>query len=216
MTKPPPRKDSRRERKRAQTASHIAATAFRLFEAHGYDAVAMEQVAAEADVAKGTLYNHFPVKEALLAHQFREEIAAGMACLEPALAQPGDFRVRMQGLLAASAQWNVSRRSYLPQYLRFRMGEIGAPLDAAAAGRRSGVHRILETLFRIAQEQGELRSDVAAAELASIFEFMCMGAVLVWLSLPDDSLERRFLRVLDVLLRGAAAPAPADGEGQAR
>ena len=99
---------SRRERKREQTANHLAATAFRLFEAHGYDSVAMEQIAAEADVAKGTLYNYFPVKEALLAHQFREEIAAGMIGLEPMLVQQRDFRARMEGLLKASAHWNAS------------------------------------------------------------------------------------------------------------
>src|SRR3546814_2502837 len=69
---------SRRQRKRAQTANHLSATAFRLFETHGYDVVAMEQIAAEADVAKATLYNYFPVKEALIAHRFREDIAAGM------------------------------------------------------------------------------------------------------------------------------------------
>src|SRR3546814_7897467 len=46
---------SRRQRKRAQTANHLSATAFRLFETHGYDVVAMEQIAAEADVAKATL-----------------------------------------------------------------------------------------------------------------------------------------------------------------
>lgn len=202
-------KSSRRERKREQTASHIAATAFRLFEAQGYDAVAMEQIAAEADVAKATLYNYFPVKEALLAQQFREEIAAGMSGSAAALAQQPDFRSRMQGLLRASAHWNTSRRRYLPQYLRFRMTEIGAPPDALPASRHSGVHRILESLFRSAQEQGEVRTDVAAVELAWMFEFLCMGAVMVWLRLPDDDLERRFLQALDVLLDGAAVPATA-------
>lgn len=200
---------SRRERKREQTASHIAATAFRLFEAQGYDAVAMEQIAAEADVAKATLYNYFPVKEALLAQQFREEIAAGMSGLAAALAQQPDFRSRMQGLLKASAHWNASRRNYLPQYLRFRMTEIGAPPDALPSSRHSGVHRILETLFRSGQEQGEVRTDVAAVELAWMFEFLCMGAVIVWLRLPDDNLEQRFLQALDVLLDGAAVPATA-------
>ena len=34
---------------------------------------------AEADVAKATLYKYFPVKEAIIAHCFREEIATGMA-----------------------------------------------------------------------------------------------------------------------------------------
>src|SRR5581483_1881072 len=33
----------------------------------------MEQIAAEADVAKGTLYNHFPTKEALLRVAARAE-----------------------------------------------------------------------------------------------------------------------------------------------
>ena len=67
----------RRQRKREQTASHLAATAFRLFETHGYDMVSMELIADEADVAKATLYNYFQVKEALLAHCFREDIGVG-------------------------------------------------------------------------------------------------------------------------------------------
>lgn len=211
MTAPAIPHGSRRERKREQTANHLAATAFRLFEAHGYDAVAMEQVAAEADVAKGTLYNYFPVKEALLAHQFREEIAAGMAGLAPVLAQHTSFRARMQGLLKASAQWNASRRPYLPHYLRFRMTQIGVQPDTSSStSPHSGVHQILETLFRAAQGQGEVRTDLAPTELAWMFEFLCMGAVMVWLRLPDDSLEQRFLRALDVLFDGVAAPASPD------
>lgn len=43
----------------------IVETARRLFLAEGYDAVAMEQVAALADVSKGTLYARYPAKEAL-------------------------------------------------------------------------------------------------------------------------------------------------------
>ena len=45
----------RRERKRSQTLDHLAATAFALFEAHGYDAVTMEQIAAQADATVGCL-----------------------------------------------------------------------------------------------------------------------------------------------------------------
>ena len=54
---PSPIEAGRRERKRIQTLDHLAATAFSLFEQHGYDAVTMEQIAAQADVSKGTLYN---------------------------------------------------------------------------------------------------------------------------------------------------------------
>jgi AcrR family transcriptional regulator len=76
---------NRRARKRRQLTDHVAAIAFGLFEERGYEAVTMEQVAAAADISKGTLYKYFPVKEALLAHQFQQEIALGMTPLWPVL-----------------------------------------------------------------------------------------------------------------------------------
>lgn len=199
MTAAPP---ARRQRKREKTAQHLAATAFALFEAEGFEAVTMEQIASAADVAKGTLYNHFPVKEALLAYQFRQEIASGMAALSATSGKTQGFRQRMTRLLKASAQWNRSRRPYLASYLRYRMAEIGtAP---ANADQRSGAYAILETLFRSGQEEGAVRTDLKAGELAWLFEFMTTGAVIVWLNQPKDDLERRFLFALAVLLDGAA------------
>ncbi len=42
---------------------------------HGYESVTMEQIAAAADVARGTLYNHFPFKEAVLAYWIHGQLA---------------------------------------------------------------------------------------------------------------------------------------------
>ncbi|MFF3832474.1 TetR/AcrR family transcriptional regulator [Streptomyces sp. NPDC002458] len=56
----------RRERKKAATRQKIADTALRLFLEHGYDAVGIRDVAAEADVAVTTLFSHFASKEALV------------------------------------------------------------------------------------------------------------------------------------------------------
>src|SRR3546814_7183291 len=81
--------------------------------------VAMEQIAAEADVAKATLYNYFPVKEALIAHRFREDIAAGMAERAAALAARKTFEARMRYLLRESAAWHSARKVYLSHYLRY-------------------------------------------------------------------------------------------------
>ena len=74
----------RRERKRQEKLDHIAETAHRLFEAHGYEAVTMEQLAVAADVAKGTLYSHFPVKEAVLAHWLHMQLEQDLEQLLPA------------------------------------------------------------------------------------------------------------------------------------
>lgn len=205
----------RRQRKRERTADHLAATAMRLFESRGYDAVTMEQIAAEADVAKGTLYNHFPVKEALLAHRFRYEIAAGMAALHGALARQRSFAARLRYLLRASAQWNTSRRIYLPHYLQFR-SLLGVRAEGAAQRYGSGTYRILEGMFQDGQAAGEVRADLAAGALAATFESMLYGAVLLWLNHPDTDLEQHFDVALELLLHGVAAgKAPAGGASRA-
>jgi AcrR family transcriptional regulator len=63
----------RQERKLQATIDHIGAVAWRMFEADGFDSVSMESIAVAADVAKGTLYKHFPVKEALIGHRFESD-----------------------------------------------------------------------------------------------------------------------------------------------
>jgi AcrR family transcriptional regulator len=55
----------RRERRKAQTRAAVRETAQRLFAERGFDAVTIADVAAAADVAVQTVFNHFETKEAL-------------------------------------------------------------------------------------------------------------------------------------------------------
>jgi AcrR family transcriptional regulator len=55
----------RRERRKAQTRADVREAAQRLFCEHGFDAVTIADVAAAADVAVQTVFNHFESKEAL-------------------------------------------------------------------------------------------------------------------------------------------------------
>jgi AcrR family transcriptional regulator len=69
----------RRERKKQQTRELIAETARRLFEARGFEAVTVAEIAREADVAEKTVFNYFPTKEDLFYHRmesFEEELLA--------------------------------------------------------------------------------------------------------------------------------------------
>lgn len=192
---------SRRERKRDRTAAHLSKTAFELFEKHGYEAVTMEQLAAVADVSKVTLYKYFPVKEALLAHRFREEIAAGMKTFAAQFHGEASFAERTKQLLNASAAWNESRKELMPHYLKFRFSKVGSGPQF-----RSGVYTIVEKLFGDAQSKGEIRTDIPASELAWMFEMLCFGAVVAWLNDDRQSLKRKFQSVLEVTLHGTSLP----------
>jgi AcrR family transcriptional regulator len=55
----------RRARKKARTRAEIRRTAQELFAERGFDAVTIADIAATADVAVQTVFNHFPTKEAL-------------------------------------------------------------------------------------------------------------------------------------------------------
>jgi AcrR family transcriptional regulator len=204
MTTPPP---DRRGRKRQRMASHLSATAFKLFESQGYEAVSMEQIAAEADVSKATLYNYFPVKEALIAHRFREDIATGMAERATALAAHKTFDARMRYLLRESAAWHTARKTYLPHYLRFLTSQAHygdeTPRDKTYD---SGTRQILTVMFQSAQQSGEVATRQTAAQIAWSFEYLLFGAVTAWLTDPDKSLTDRFLSAFDLAMHGVAIP----------
>jgi len=195
----------RRERKRQTIASHLAAVAFALFEKQGYEAVTMEQIAAEADVAKATLYNYFPVKEALVARRFRDELVEGMAELAEALAAHKTFQSRMRFLLRESAAWHAARRRYMSYYIGYLNSKSCLEEAKTREGTATSVtHRILSEMFRVAQEAGEITRTVPADQLAWSFEFLLYGAITRWLTHAESDLAKEFLLAFDLLLNGVA------------
>lgn len=201
---------SRRQRKRVQTENHLAATAFRLFERHGYDVVAMEQIATEADVAKATLYKYFPVKEALIAHQFRVDIAAGMTDRAASLAVHLTFDARMRYLLAESAAWHSARREYLRHYLRYLTSQ--AQYDSESIGKKPAEtlsRQILTHMFQDGQNAGEVGTEQTAAQIAWSFEYLLFGAIAAWLTDSSTDLTQRFLAAFALCMHGVAMrPSP--------
>ncbi|MDN5756970.1 MAG: TetR/AcrR family transcriptional regulator [Tomitella sp.] len=58
--------DGLRARKKVRTRQHLAQTAARLFGEHGYENVAIVDVARAAEVSEQTVYNYFPTKRDLV------------------------------------------------------------------------------------------------------------------------------------------------------
>lgn len=65
-----------REEKKARTRKSISDLATGLFMERGYHAVTTAEIAARADVSVATLFNYFPVKEALVFDEAEEMEAA--------------------------------------------------------------------------------------------------------------------------------------------
>ena len=191
----------RRERKRQQTADHLADTAWALFEAHGYASVTMEAIAEAADVAKGTLYKHFPVKEALLRHRFHRELAATLPGMHAALAQLPTTEAALRHFLAQSAAWSTPRRDYLGHYVRYRLGEI-AGNEHLSHEARSGLDRVFTALIARGQAEGEFNTNRPADEVAHYLQFLYLACLMRWLKQPALDLAAEFNAMLDLVLDG--------------
>lgn len=189
----------RRERKRLQQLDHLADTAWELFEAEGYEQVTMERIALVADVAKGTLYKHFPVKEALLRHRFHRQLRAGETEGGRILLaeQPGPARLRR--FMALSTEWSERNRRYLLPYVRFRLSEPGRPGGMA---ERSGLEQIFASLISDGQAAGAFRHDISAQALAVYLEFLYLAVLLRWLTGAADSLAAEMDSMLAVFFGG--------------
>ena len=68
--------ESKRARNQAARRERVIAAAVDLASGGGYDAVQMRDVAAQADVALGTLYRYFPSKDHLLIAALAEQVTA--------------------------------------------------------------------------------------------------------------------------------------------
>ena len=202
MTDPVSTEAGRRERKRQQQLDHLADTAWAMFEADGYELVTMERIAEAADVAKGTLYKHFPVKEALLRHRFHRELWAAWPEIQAALATVAPGQVRLALFLDRHATWCEGHRAYMLPYVRFRLADA----QLASAGReRSGMNLIFCELIAQGQAAGDFRTDIPAPLLASYLQFTQLATILRWLTEDGLSLTREMERMVDLVCNGMGA-----------
>lgn len=192
--------ESRRDRKRQQLIDHLADTAWILFESQGYDTVTMEAIAAAADVAKGTLYKHFPVKDAILVHLFHRDLAASLPDILAELALHPRGEDRMRHFMQRSVTWTERRRPYMAAYLRHRFAELQQGLHTP--DKRSGMSNLFLHMIRHGQENGEFRSDLPAVTASDYLSYLYLAALMRWLGNDDIDLSRELDRMLTLFIRG--------------
>jgi AcrR family transcriptional regulator len=153
---------SLRERKKQQTRLAIAEAAKRLFSERGFDAVTVAEVAEEADVSEGTVFNYFPTKEDL----FYSPMEAFEADLVAAVAQ----RHTGESVAAAFQRYLLERSAGLADRAELiaTAARIRSASPALQAREREISAQYTQALAElIADETGKPRDDVEAAVVAS-------------------------------------------------
>jgi AcrR family transcriptional regulator len=159
----------------AKKRRHIVETAYRLFKQGGFHATGIDRIIAEADVAKMTMYRHFPNKDALIVEVLdwrSERFDRQLDDLAEAATTPEQG---IATLFDWYEQWFESPDFYgcLFQHALAEFGEPEHPAFKAVSRQKNGLKRriqeILNTAMPIAQ----------AESLASALFMLIEGATLL-------------------------------------
>lgn len=187
-TEKPLRADARRNHER------VLAAARECFGRDGIDAQ-MDDIAALAEVGVGTVYRHFPTKDALV-EALAADYFAGQAALAERALEIADPWEAFSGYIRAAADLLAANRALAqisadrPEVMR----------DAAgAADVQFGFFGTLRTLIARAKGDGALRGDFEFDDIPAI---MCsLGALQI-----SPKAFTNWPRVLEMLLDGLRAP----------
>jgi len=194
---------NRRERKKEETRQKIISAAMGLFREKGFQSTTMEHIADRVDISKVTIYNYFPVKEAIV----NEYMQAGNRKIReekiPQLIEDfPDTRSRLLELFRMSHEWMKENREIYKVYFGYRMQNLFESFRDQS--KRSGFEGVLAMIIGVGQEDGEIRRDMSAELLARHFEMMSAAAFMPWWADPDNfSLEENFGPTIGLFLNGA-------------
>ena len=173
----PLRADARRNRERILKAARA------VFAAKGRDAH-LDDVARRAKVGVGTVYRHFPDKDALLEALAREQFDTLTEWAREAEAAPDPWAA-FHAMIWRGAELQASDRSLM---------EAVAEFKPSVARQAEELHASIERLMARAQAQGEMRADATGEDVRLM---MCgLGSVM---QMSGDGWRRYLTVMLDGL-----------------
>lgn len=183
-----PRADAVRNRERVLEAAKV------VFSAGGPDA-SLEAVARQAGVGIGTLYRHFPTREALFEAVYRREVdqLVDLATTLTAEADPVDALRRW---IRANVEF-VATKKGMSAALAV-VAHKTSPLTAYSLDRLGGA---LGELLGRATASGKIRPDISAEDLLRTLVGMCYTH-------DGTGWQANVLRLVDVLIDGLRSTRP--------
>jgi AcrR family transcriptional regulator len=191
MTKP-----GLRERKKQKTRSAIQREALRLFQAQGYDATTVEQIAEAAEISQSTFFRYFPTKEDVVLLDDYDPVIAKMIAERPAEEPPVTaIRKAMADTIGVVF---VEDQELVRNRLSFMLSVPA--IRARMFEQSSETHQMLCAVFseRTGRDPDSFDIRIAVGAIIGAMN----AAVLHWAQDPDTNLEELITRALELVEHG--------------
>jgi AcrR family transcriptional regulator len=145
----------------ARNRARVLEVAYETFAAEGLS-VPIDEIARRAGVGAGTVYRHFPTKEALIAEIVRQTFAAFARRAQEALGREGSAFEALSWLLHGNAEQLAGDAA-----TRYALGGGTAVWEASAAEREE-LERLAAELIHRGCREGTLRQDLSVADIGMV------------------------------------------------
>jgi len=194
--------ENRTEKRKQKTKHKIIRIAIDLFQRQGFQATTMDQIAAEADLARKTLYNHFPVKEAIVEAYVRDQsMELAKTNLENLDKYP-DTASRLLTALDTAYTWVENHPDLTGICLGYRMKTMWTLNEGK--NEETGTQSLITEILRRGQQTGEIRKDLPIKLLVIQIDVLRGSIVMDWLRDKEKfKLRKEISRIVDLFLHGA-------------
>ena len=196
-----------REQNRVAYRDAILEAAERVFAERGFAGARMSDVAAEAGMATGTLYNYFENKDEIfrsLIHAHGEHLMWRMAALHEEETEP---RARVEAMVRACFDYLEQHQAAYAVFVELggvSESSLGRFCGSEIAARYGEYVALFTRAIADAARAGCVRRDVPAPELGSFLTGAMNGVVRAWLvSDPGSRLADRAGLVTELFFAGA-------------
>jgi len=150
--------------------------AIELFNAQGYDATSIGDLARDLGLTKSAIYHHVPSKEALLASALDEALDGLSTAVEEAATGTGTATARLRSALESSV---LILSEHLPAVTLLLRVRGNSEVEVAALERRRLIDVRLAGLVREAVAEGSLRDDLDP-DVVSRLLFGMVNSLVEW------------------------------------
>lgn len=203
---------ARRERETVERRDAILAAARDLFFEHGIYRTTVDDVAARAEVAKGTVYLYFESKETILAHLLLEGLDALGETLAEAFGEPLPLtaEARLRRISAAYLEFFQNEQEYFRLMMAFDRGQFQEAVQADLYQKilnRSvrGLHWVVRAIEQGIRD-GEFKLE--NAKNGAGMYWAALNGALILISHPlrrelvEQEVETLYNGVMENMLRG--------------
>ena len=174
---------SRRERKKEETRHRIFHAAIDLFRQKGFESTTVDDITEKADVAKGTFFNYYPRKEAVLAFLSEERLPVIEEIAGTLLAADRRVSEKLIDIYVTGATPYEEDHGLARYVLIENMARSFQPSEEVAMRW----HELILRLVRQGQEKGELRRDADPERIEGVLTGIYYATLYQWVCCPEGT-----------------------------